>query len=141
MTLGRRLLIATWFAIAAACRPPSQQKPIDSGPAEAVPPPPPRSTTPAVTAGGLREIKMKSYGTSWASPTRNSRVAAPRRRFEALVRVTAIDVAPRAVLVNEAGDHVALDQGDRLLAFLVGIGIERGTKGDENQTADKSFRH
>jgi hypothetical protein len=35
------------------------------------------------------------------------------RHFESLVRVTSIDGPPRAVVVNEAGDHVALDLGHR----------------------------
>jgi len=55
---------------------------------------------------------MKSYSTTWASATRSSRVAAPRRRFETIDRVCPLETAPQAVLVNEAGDHVALDDGE-----------------------------
>lgn len=111
------LAIAAIAALAAlaACRPGA---PADAGSTElpheaASAAPPAASFAPAPQVIRAKDTAMKSYSTSWASPTRNSRVAAPPRRFEALTRVVALDGAPRFVVVNEAGDHVGLDYGAR----------------------------
>jgi PQQ-like domain len=112
MKTGRALAVAS-LLLGVACRP-TPPRTNDSGPAEAAHETPTRSATPTSSApGGLTEKTMKSYSTTWASPTRNSRVAAPRRRFETIERVAALAEAPQALLVNEAGDHVALDLGAR----------------------------
>jgi hypothetical protein len=106
-----RLALAT-LLVALSCRP---SAPADAGGAElprdaASSAPATSSSPPAIRA---KDTAMKSYSTSWASPTRNSRVSAPARRFEALTKIVSLSTAPRYVLVNEKADHVALDYGSR----------------------------
>jgi hypothetical protein len=65
----------------------------------------------APAAPNERDTAMKSYSTNYATPSRNSCVDAPARRFESLSRVSAIDRAPKFVVTNDSGAYVAFDYG------------------------------
>jgi hypothetical protein len=108
----RQLARLAVFLAVAGCRP-SARAAVDASPPDTVhepaaPLPPPPNDAPRTP----KDKPMKSYFTSWGSPARSSRVAVSRRSFASITRVADVTAAPVAVLVDEAGDHVALDLGE-----------------------------
>ena len=99
------------LALASACRAPTPIAPPLAPPVVtvvAVPAEDPAAREPPFVPSGL----ARSTSTTWASAARSSVVAAPLLRFSALVRTDALTTAPRALLVNDAGDRLAVDYGE-----------------------------